>query len=68
MNLYHDHPLARHPGRNETLCKVQGKYWGPHMQQWIEDYIKGCTICQQNKILTHKAKNPLYCIPTTSNA
>jgi len=38
------------------------------MQQWIEDYVKGCTVCQQNKILTHKAKNPLYWIPTTPNA
>jgi len=67
MNIYHDHPLAGHPGRDETLCKVQEKYSWPHMRQWIEDYIKGCAICQQNKILTHKAKNPLYRIPTMSN-
>jgi hypothetical protein len=32
------------------------------MNQWITDYVKGCTICQQNKIQTHKAKTPLYCI------
>lgn len=68
MNLYHDHPLAGHPSRDETLCKVQERYSWPYMQQWIEDYVKGCTVCQQNKILTHKAKNPLYWIPTTPNA
>ena len=67
MNLYHNHPLAGHPGRDETLRKVQERYSWPHMQQWIEDYIKGCAVCQQNKILTHKAKNPLYRIPTMLN-
>ena len=67
MNLYHDHPLAGHPRRDETLHKVQERYSWPHMWQWIEDYIKGCAICQQNKILTHKAKNPLYRIPTMPN-
>ena len=34
------------------------------MTTWIIDYVKGCATCQQNKILTHKSKNPLYCITT----
>src|SRR6266446_2462921 len=34
------------------------------MQQWIADYVKGCATCQQNKILTHQTKTPLYCITT----
>ena len=46
MNLYHNHPLAGHPGRDETLRKVQEKYSWPHMRQWIKDYVKGCAICQ----------------------
>ena len=36
------------------------------MNAWIEQYIKGCTICQQNKICTTKNKMPLYCIPGDS--
>ena len=68
MNLYHDHPLAGHPGRDETIRKVQEWYSWPHMTQWITEYIKGCAICQQNKILTHKTRIPLFRIPTTSNA
>ena len=68
MNLYHDHPLARHPGRDETIRKVQERYSWPHMTQWIAEYVKGCAICQQNKILTHKARIPLFRIPTTNNA
>ncbi len=34
------------------------------MRQWIADYVKGCAVCQQNKILTHKKRMPLYRITT----
>jgi hypothetical protein len=35
------------------------------MKWWIANYIKGCTTCQQNKILTHHFKATPYHIPTT---
>jgi hypothetical protein len=65
MTMMHDHPSAGHPGRDETLRKTQQKYWWPGMKQWIADYVQGCAVCQQSKILTHRAKVPLYRIPTT---
>src|SRR6266849_10189090 len=34
------------------------------MNQWIADYVKGCAICQQNKVQTHKTKVPIYRITT----
>src|SRR6266852_9979857 len=34
------------------------------MNRWIADYIKGCAMCQQNKVQTHKKKVPLYHITT----
>ncbi len=34
------------------------------MCQWISDYVKGCSNCQQNKILTYQKKTPLYQITT----
>ena len=34
------------------------------MNAWIMNYVKGCAVCQQNKIITHKACVPAYCIPT----
>ena len=64
MTLMHDHPTAGHPGRDETLQKTQEKYWWPGMKEWIADYVKGCTTCQQNKILTHRQKTPMYRIPS----
>jgi hypothetical protein len=38
------------------------------MNQWIANYVKGCAICQQNKILTHWKKVPLYQITTAPEA
>jgi len=38
------------------------------MKDWVANYIKGCATCQQNKILTHRTKVPLYRIGTTPNA
>jgi hypothetical protein len=64
MTLMHNHPTARHPGCNKTLQKTQEKYWWPNMKEWIAEYIKGCTTCQQNKILTHQKKTPTFCIPS----
>jgi hypothetical protein len=34
------------------------------MNEWVASYIKGCAMCQQNKILTHRKKMPLYRITT----
>ena len=61
----HDTPTAGHPGRDETLQKVQQNYWWAGMKQWISDYVKGCAICQQTKVQTHKHPVPTYRIPTT---
>jgi hypothetical protein len=38
------------------------------MNQWITDYVKECATCQQNKILTHQKKTPLYRITTDGQA
>ena len=35
---------------------------------WIANYIRGCTICQQNKIITHQKKTPLYGITVPQDA
>ena len=61
----HNAPTAGHPGRDETLWRVQQNYWWVGMKKWAEDYVKGCTICQQTKVHTHKQHTPMYCILTT---
>jgi hypothetical protein len=64
ITLMHDHPTAGHPSWDETLQKVQECYWWPKMKDWITEYVKGCAICQQNKILIYCKKTPIYCIPS----
>jgi len=64
MTLVYDHYTAGHPGRDETICKAKQHASWKGMNSWIANYIKGCTTCQQNKILTHKQKTPLYRIST----
>jgi len=68
MKIWHDIPTAGHPGRDETTRRVTEQYYWPGAKQWIAEYIKGCAICQQNKILTHRTKTLLYRIGTKTGA
>ena len=67
LQINHDLPTAGHPGRDETLRKIQEHYWWPGIKDWIAKYVRGCTVCQQSKILTHKKQTPLYHISTEEN-
>jgi integrase-like protein len=68
MTLVHDHPTAGHPGQDETIWQAKGCLTWPGINHWITQYVKGCTICQQNKILVHHTKTPLYQISTPEDA
>ena len=63
MAQFHNSPTAGHPGRDNTLALVKQHYWWPGMTTWVEQYVAGCALCQQNKICTTKKKTPLYHIP-----
>jgi integrase-like protein/chromodomain-containing protein len=68
MTLVHDHPTAGHPGRDETIRQAKGCLTWPGMNHWVAQYVKGCATCQQNKILIHRTKTPLYRISTPEDA
>jgi len=68
LRVLHNAPTAGHPGRDETFTQVSHTYWWPGMRAWITNYITGCTVCQQNKNVTHHKRTPLYHIPTPENA
>ena len=63
MAQFHNSPTAGHPRRDNTLALVTQHYWWPGMTTWIEQYMAGCALCQQNKIRTTRKRTPLYCIP-----
>ena len=68
LREYHDHCGAGHPGRDETLRRVRSKYFWPSQKAWIDQYVKGCATCQQNKNITHVTKTLLYKITILDNA
>src|SRR6267154_5310041 len=67
MHAYHDGLMA-HPGCDGMVRKVLKQFCWPRGQAWIEQYIKGCATCQQNKNLTHRTCVPLYKIMVPDNA
>ena len=68
LRIYHDSIAAGHPGRDQTYENIVKWYWWPGLRDWIAQYVKGCGPCQQNKILTHRTKVPLYRINVPSEA
>jgi Integrase zinc binding domain/Chromo (CHRromatin Organisation MOdifier) domain len=68
MHSWHDGPLSGHPGRDETIRKINREYFWPGARAWITEYIKGCATCQQNKNLTHRIQTPPFHIPSVINA
>jgi hypothetical protein len=68
LRVWHDHIGGGHRGRDETARQIHHHYFWPQARPWIEHYVKGCAVCQQNKNLTHKAHTPLYKIMVPQNA
>ena len=50
LRLYHDHPLAGHPGILRTERLVAKDYWWLTMHQFVEGYVKGCGMCQATNV------------------
>jgi hypothetical protein len=68
LKEHHDHPTAGHSGTALTYFSIRTQYWWPKMKEWIQQYVKGCGTCQQNKTNTHPTKPPLYPITPEPNA
>jgi hypothetical protein len=68
LKEHHDHPVAGHPGVATTYFSIRRRYWWPNMKDWIQQYVKGCGTCQQNKANTRPQKPPLYPITPEEGA
>ena len=62
-SLY-DTPAAGHPGIANTWELVRDHYDRPRLRQFVEEYVKGCTCCQESKTNVHRSKAPLQCFDT----
>ena len=68
LEAYHDCETAGHPGVNRTYHQLSRDYWWPESQRFIRSYVKGCGICQQNKVNTHPNQLALNPIPPPQNS
>src|SRR6266571_7911276 len=68
IQSFHNPPSMGHLGIMNTYALTQRDYWWPNMKKDIEEYVKGCTSCQENKINTHCQKPHLFLITTNVEA
>ena len=45
----HDGPVARHRGVKPTLAELVKNYYWPNLRDDVEQYVKSCVTCQQNR-------------------
>jgi hypothetical protein len=49
LKLYHDTPIAGHPGKEKTLEVIQRRYTWPGMSTFVKEYTNRCERCAQMK-------------------
>jgi hypothetical protein len=62
LHDYHDSPDVGHPGIHRMLELIKRTYWWPTIKMDIQNYVKGCSACQKNKIIRqpgHVSLSPL---------
>ena len=45
----HDGSVAGHCGMKPTLAKLVKNYYWPNLRDDVEQYVKSCVTCQQNR-------------------
>jgi len=60
VELNHDSPMVAHPGIDKTHKLLLKQYWWPGCKKFVQQYVKGCAICQANKPITHQNNPPLH--------
>ncbi|CEL63538.1 hypothetical protein RSOLAG1IB_10839 [Rhizoctonia solani AG-1 IB] len=47
LRIFHDSPMAGHPGRQQTLELISHAYYWPGIQADVYLHVNGCKTCQQ---------------------
>ena len=67
LHSIHSSPLLGHLECFHTKAIVERDFWWPGLSVFINNFIAGCTVCQQNKARTHPVTPPLLPISSTSS-
>jgi hypothetical protein len=59
----HDGPLASHGGAKRTTTFLKKSYYWPSLKDDVEEYVKTCLTCQQNRTLNKKQAGLLQPLP-----
>ncbi|KAL6200774.1 hypothetical protein ACLB2K_030555 [Fragaria x ananassa] len=51
----HDSLWAGHPGIRRTLALLKSTYYWPRMRDGVEEYVRTCVVCQQDKEMFWRA-------------
>ena len=54
LKAEHDSRVAGHFGQFKTLERIKANFYWPKMDQEVEEYVRSCDSCQQNKATRHK--------------
>ena len=66
VSSLHSSSTLGHAGRFRTKTFLERDFWWPGLSTYVNRFIEGCAICQQNKVNTHPTRPPLHPIPSTS--
>ena len=62
----HSSPTTGHAGRFRTKALLERDFWWPGLSSFVNAFISGCAICQQNKVNHHPTRPPLAPIASSS--
>ena len=60
LELFHDSPIAGHPGQQKTRELISRDFFWYKMTEDVNKYVNGCRKCQQTKIFPAKPQGELY--------
>ena len=62
----HDSPITGHTGHFRTKVLLEQDFWWPGLSSFVNAFISGCAVCQQNKVNHHHlTRSPLTPIPSS---
>ena len=68
LHELHDAKYSGHVGQHRTYHNVHRMYWWPGMSTDVQEYVRGCKVCQQDKSLTQAPAGKLMPIPVPEGA
>jgi hypothetical protein len=67
LHSIHSSPLTGHLGHFCTKAIVEHDFWWPGLSSFVNNFVMGCAVCQQNKVRTHPTTPPLNPIKSTNS-